>query len=180
MGRLKQLLPLDGKPLIRHCIDSIIAAGIGDVVVVLGIGDELSKVLDGLPVRIAFNKKSKTDMAESVRSGLCAIDHISSGVMVSLSDHPLVSAETFKSLIDRHFEDPGKIIVPLYDKRKGHPVLFPRNIITEIFASTTLRDIVNKYPDRTQLFEVHDEGVITDIDTIGDYERAVKKYAAFS
>src|SRR5208283_651688 len=180
MGRLKQLLPLDGKPLIRHCIDSIIAAGVGDVVVVLGISDELSRVLDGLPVRIAFNKKSKTDMAESVRIGLCATGHPSSGVMVSLSDHPLVSAETLKLLIDRHFEDPDKIIVPLYDKKKGHPALFPRHLIAEIFSSATLRDIVNKYPERTQLVEVRDEGVITDIDTIEDYERAVRKYAACS
>ena len=35
MGKLKQLLPLGGKPVIMHSLDAIIESGITDIVVVL-------------------------------------------------------------------------------------------------------------------------------------------------
>jgi len=36
MGRIKQLLPLGNKPVISHCLDTLIASEINDIVVVLG------------------------------------------------------------------------------------------------------------------------------------------------
>jgi molybdenum cofactor cytidylyltransferase len=179
MGRLKQLLPLDGKPVIRHCIDSILAADIHDIVVVIRrYGGELSKALDGLPVKRVLNENPASEMSGSIRIGLRAADHSSSGVMVNLSDQPLISAETIKTLVKLHSETPGRIIVPQYGNKKGHPVLFPRHVIEEIFTGITLRDIVKRDPERVRMVSVMDEGVIIDIDSMEDYERAVLKYAA--
>lgn len=141
-------------------------------------GGELSKAIEGLPVRRVFNENPSGEMAESVRIGLRAVDHSSSGIMVNLSDQPLISAETLRTLAGHHSEAPDKIIVPQYGSKKGHPVLFPRHVIEEIFGGVTLRDIVKKDPARIRMVGVKDEGVIIDIDTIEDYERAVIKYAA--
>lgn len=177
MGQSKQLLPLNGKPFIRHCLDSIIAAGITDIVVVLGRhNEELLKILEGLPVKIAFNENNDSEMAASVRIGLCAVDRDSSGVLVNLSDHPLVSAGTLKALVSKHKEAKDKIILPLFNDMKGHPTLFPRQVIEEIFSGVNMRQIINRDPDRVKLLDVADEGVIIDIDTKEDYEKAVVKY----
>lgn len=126
MGQLKQILPIGDKPAIRHCLDSIIESGIKDIVVVLGEqGPEVLKVINDLPVKVAFNNEPQSEMAEPVRIGLRAVDADSSGVLVALSDHPLVSVETIKMLIDFHKQDPHKIIIPLYEEKRGHPTLFP-------------------------------------------------------
>ncbi len=176
MGQSKQLLPLDGKPLIRHCIDSIIATDIDEIVVVLGRNSEkLLKTLQGLPVKAVFNEDLGSEMANSVRIGLRAVNPFTSGILVSLSDHPLISEETLKNLLRLHYEAPAKIIIPAYKGKRGHPTLFPRHVVDEIFKGGTLKDLVNRNPERVRTVEVIDEGVIIDIDTREDYERVLGK-----
>ncbi|HYA11483.1 MAG TPA: nucleotidyltransferase family protein [Thermodesulfovibrionales bacterium] len=172
MGQLKQLLPLGDKPIIRYCLDSLIDAGIEDLVVVLGPrGNEILDTIKDLPVKIVFNKNPESEMAESVRIGLRTIAESSSGVLVSLSDHPLVKADTFKKIVHCHFETPDKILIPLYEGQRGHPSLFPKIIIEEVFAGLNLRDIIHNDPNRIRLLEVKDEGIVLDIDTREDYDK---------
>jgi CTP:molybdopterin cytidylyltransferase MocA len=176
MGQLKQLLPLGDKPIIRYCLDSLIAAGIEDLVVVLGPrGNEILDTVKDIPVKIVFNKNPKSEMAESVRIGFRTIAESSSGVLVSLSDHPLVKADTLKKLVHCHLETPDRIVIPLYKGQRGHPSLFPKIIIEEVFAGFNLRDIIHKDPNRIRFLDVEDEGVILDMDTREDYKKILDK-----
>jgi molybdenum cofactor cytidylyltransferase len=176
MGQPKQLLPLRNKPIIRHCLDNLIAAGIKDIVVVLGPrGDEMLNSIKETPIQIVFNRNPESEMAESVRIGLRAITENSAGIMVCLSDHPLISVETLENLMQCFLETPDKIIIPFYNEKRGHPTLFPKHIIKEIFEGSTLRYIIQKDESRLRLLDVQDEGVILDMDTKEDYERIRKK-----
>jgi CTP:molybdopterin cytidylyltransferase MocA len=143
--------------------------------VVLGRdNEELLKTLRELTVKTVFNEEPGSDMAGSVRIGLRAVSPHASGVLVSLSDHPLISEETLKNLLRLHSEAPDKIIIPVYKEKRGHPTLFPIHVIDEIFKGGTLKDIVNRDTARIRIIEVMDEGVIIDIDTMEDYERVVQ------
>ncbi len=103
MGRIKQLLPLPDGPVINYCLRNIIASGIEDIIVVLGKKSaELLEVLRCLPVQVAFNTAPVSEMADSVRTGLGHIQASSTGVLICLSDQPLVSMETFKALKQMH------------------------------------------------------------------------------
>jgi molybdenum cofactor cytidylyltransferase len=116
-------------------------------------------------------------MAESVRTGLlglCAEVNSWSGVLVSLVDHPLVSADTLKTLRMVHCQEPGKIVIPVFQGKHGHPTLFPLRVLQEIQKGGILRDVIKKDPGRIRFVGVLDEGVIMDIDTMEDYERAVR------
>jgi molybdenum cofactor cytidylyltransferase len=176
MGRPKQLLPLNGKSAIRHCLDGIIAAGVQDVVVVLGMkGGEAAAALAGLPVKIVFNSNPGSEMAESVRIGLREIDR-PSGVLVCLADHPLVSSETMKALVANHARNPQEILIPLYHGRRGHPTLFPAAIAREVFSGLTLRDVLAKHADLISLVDIEDEGITLDMDTEEDYERMQRRF----
>ena len=128
-------------------------------------------------MKIAFNEASESEMAESVRIGLRVIDDSSTGVLICLSDHPLVSPETLRVLINSHSEDPGKIIIPMYTGKRGHPSLFPVHAIKEIFGGLNLRDVINKTPGRLKHIDVEDEGILLDMDTIEDYKK-ISKIAA--
>jgi molybdenum cofactor cytidylyltransferase len=176
MGRPKQLLPLGDKPVIRHCIDVILGADIRDIVVVLGPGGiTTAQTLRGLPVDIVVNGNARSEMADSVRIGLSACPESTFGILVCLVDHPLVSAETMKTMIQEHREAPDKIIIPAYHGKRGHPSLFPASILKEIFSGVTLRDIVRRDQERVRVIEVPDEGVVLDMDTREDYEQVLKR-----
>lgn len=176
MGRLKQLLPLGDTTVIERCIDTIIEAETGDIVVVVGPGQkELIEAIKGYPVTIAVNEDVGSDMAESVRTGLSATKASSTGVMVCLSDHPLVMTDTLKLLARTHSKKSRSIVIPVYCGRRGHPVLFPGGVIREIFHLGNLREIIQRDPKRVELVEVGDEGVMIDMDTMEDYIGIVRK-----
>ncbi|MCB2181612.1 MAG: nucleotidyltransferase family protein [Desulfobulbaceae bacterium] len=172
MGQNKQLLPLDGKPFIRHCLDSLLEAGVVDIVVVLGAnGAEIEPVIADLPVSLVWNSDPESDMAASVRIGLTALPDRTGGVLVCLGDHPLVSAATIKDVMAYYKTHPNKIIIPVCNGKRGHPTLFPLTIIEEIFAVATLRDIVHQDARRVALLDIFDPGVTADIDTPEDFQR---------
>ncbi len=176
MGRPKQLLPLGDKPVVRYCCESILAAGANDIAVVVGPeGEEIARALHGLSITIAVNEDRESEMADSVRIGLRALPERYTAVLICLADHPLTLAETLKTIIHRYGEDPRKIIVPLYNGKKGHPTLFPRSVAEEIFSSATLRDIIDRDPERIRRIDVADEGVVLDMDTLDDYQTVLGK-----
>jgi len=175
MGTAKQLLPLAGKPVIRHCLDSVLATGICDIIAVLGFqGEDIAQVLHDLPVRIVFNRLQKSEMADSVRTGLSAAAPSSTGIIIYPSDYPLVKSETVATLVNEHERFPGRIIIPLHNEQRGHPALFPRDLINEIFEGITLRDIINRDARRIRFVSVPDSGVLFDIDTEEDYAKIVR------
>jgi molybdenum cofactor cytidylyltransferase len=179
MGQTKQLLKLGDKTVIGHCIDALVEGGVNDILVVVSAcGNRITPHLRGLPVSIAVNDTPYSDMAESVRAGLKQLRHYTSPVLIGLSDHPLVSAETVRHILREHRAFPGAIIIPEYDGRRGHPCLFPRSVLDEIFSGITLRDIVRRDPARVRPVAVGDEGVVLDMDTQKDYAMMLRRYQA--
>jgi len=179
MGTSKQLLPLGDRPVIRHCFDTIAAAGIQQVIVVIGThGNSIPEALYGTPATIVRNTVPDSQMADSVRTGLGAIDDRCSGVLVCLSDHPLISVGTYKAIIRAHQEAPDRIVIPVYGGRRGHPTLFPRGSVQEIASGAALRDVIRKDASRLSLLDVADEGVVLDMDTDDDYRRVLEKFNA--
>ena len=96
-------------------------------------------------------------------------------MLIHLSDHPLVSVGTLRSIIQYNLETPNKIIVSLYKGKRGHPSLFPKPVIDEVFVGLNLRDIINRDSSRIRILDVDDEGVILDMDTREDYEKILEK-----
>jgi CTP:molybdopterin cytidylyltransferase MocA len=177
MGRPKQLLPLGDRTVIEHCISSIIAAGIEEIVVVLGPDSrEIAERIQDLPVAIATNDQEESEMAESVRTGLKSVGADATGILICLADHPLVLAETIKEVAALHKDHPGAIIVPSCNRKRGHPTLFPGNIIEEIFARNSLRDVIESHAEKIRYLDVADEGVLLDMDTTEDYARILNNF----
>ena len=177
MGRPKQLLPLGDKPVIRHCLDAILAADIRDIVVVAGAHNAaLAEVLRGTPAQMVQNDDPDSQMADSVRTGLHALKDVFSGVLVCLSDHPLVQTETIKAVVSRHNEEPDCILIPAYRGKRGHPGLFPREIIGELVFGKTLLDLIRKDDRRVEVLDVPDEGIMLNMNTDEDYRRVCEKF----
>ncbi len=178
MGRLKQLLPLGRHTVIEHTLNTILSAEVTDIVVVIGHdGGDLSSAINHMPVTIALNSDSGSDMAASVRVGLNELKYPESSVLVCPADYPLVLPDTIKALIARHDENSEAIIIPSHNRRRGHPTLFPRKIIQEIFERSSLRDIITSHAGKVVYENTSDEGVLLDMDTPEDYERILEKFS---
>jgi len=179
MGTSKQLLPLGDRPVIRHCYDTIAAAGIQQVIVVISAhGNGIPEALHGTPATIVRNTVPDCQMVDSVRTGLGEIDERCSGVLVCLSDHPLISVGTYEAIISAHQASPDTIVIPVYGGRRGHPTLFPPGAVQEIASGAALRDVIRKDTSRLSLLDVADEGVVLDMDTDDDYRRILEKFKA--
>jgi len=179
MGTSKPLLPLGDRPVIRHCFDTIVAAGIRQVIIVINARDNgIPEAFHGTLATFVRNAVPDSQMSDSVRTGLAAIEDGCSGVLVCLSDHPLVSVGTYKAIISAHQEAPDRIVIPVCNGRRGHPTLFPPSAVQEIASGAVLRDVIRKDASRLSLLDVADEGVLLDMDTDDDYRRILGKFIA--
>lgn len=170
MGLCKQLLQLADRPAIAHCLDTLVTAGLGEIVVVVSpTGDEVAGAVSRYPVVVAVNETDSCDMADSVRTGLSHLASGATGILVALADHPLVRPATVAALAGLHGEEPDAILIPVHDGAKGHPTLFPATILQDLSEVETLRDVIARHRDKVRLVPVADEGVIMDMDVWEDY-----------
>ncbi len=173
MGRLKQLLPVPNEPAILLCLKSILAAGIEDITVVLGHERErIARAIQHLPVRVAVNPKIGSEMAESVRVGLKTFGSHVTGVIVCLCDHPLVLSATYRALLETHSRNPSQIVIPTHNGKNGHPTVFPRDLVHQVFGGLHLKAVVQNHPQRVIRVPVEDKATLIDMDTPEDYLKA--------
>jgi molybdenum cofactor cytidylyltransferase len=166
-----------GKPVIVHCVNALTDAGISGITVVVGkYGNAIRQALGNLKVDVVENVLPGSDMADSVRTGLAAMNHDPTGVMICLSDHPLVKSGTIKKLVEIHRASPEQILIPVCRGENGHPVIFEAELLARIHHGGTLRDIIQSNVDRVRRIPVDDAGVIMDMDTLEDYQSIIKIY----
>lgn len=179
MGECKQLLPLGERTALARNLETLLAAGIATIVVVVGPnGAAVAAAARRYPVAVALNPSPDSDMAASLRVGLAALPATASHVVVALCDYPLVAASTVATLLAIQRQLPTAIVVPTYCNRKGHPLILPRALLAEIAHFPTLRDLLRAHPAAVHPVEVTDEGVLLDMDTPADYARLQQRCAA--
>jgi molybdenum cofactor cytidylyltransferase len=172
MGSCKQLLKLGDKIVISLCLETLLAGGVTDIVVVVSeTGQSVAETVAGYPVKTVVNPAAHGDMASSIRVGRDSLVTDASGVIISLCDYPLVSSATIANLIRKHQSDPDKIIIPCHEGKRGHPLLFPRSNLDRLEPDMTLRDLVREQTQLIQNLETDDQGILIDMDTPEDYHR---------
>ncbi|HTY78977.1 MAG TPA: nucleotidyltransferase family protein [Candidatus Bathyarchaeia archaeon] len=174
MGRPKLLLTLEGRPVIRHTVERMLAAGLSDVIVVVGPEHEaIRQALEGLPVRLAVNPTPEAGQASSVRRGIQAVSPLATVALIALGDQPWVSADVIHRLLAA-LAAPGKrIAAPRYADGLGNPVLFAADVFPELLALTGdrgARAVVEKDASRLAVVDVA-QAMPRDLDTPEDYER---------
>jgi len=165
-GINKLLAEVDGEPMIRRVVRTVLAARVSRVVVVLGHeADRVRAVLADLDVTTVENPDHAAGMASSLRVGLDVVSaHVS--VLVALGDMPWVRVETLNRLIAE--AGPGRIVVPVHDGRRGNPVLWDRCFFPQLLTlvgDAGGRAIIAARPDAVRAVFVDDPGALRDADT---------------
>ena len=134
MGTQKLLLPWAGKTVIEHVVDPLLASRVDQVLVITGHDHEpLQRTLANYPVTLEYNDQYTQGMLSSVRCGLKALPENCTGVLVALGDQPTLKVSTVNCLLDQFLQHP-QIVLPTYQGRRGHPLLFSCAYASEILT----------------------------------------------
>ncbi len=174
MGRSKQLLPIDGKPLLSKIAEAALAACIGEVVVVLGAYEnEHRKILKNYPIEIISNPLWENGMGSSIKSGLKFIKQNNfdcQAVIIAVCDQPHLSHIHFTALANGYLRTKKPIVASVYKNTLGVPILFAQsmfNDLLEIKDSEGAKKLVQQHSD--QVHPVPFPLGAVDLDTMGDY-----------
>jgi molybdenum cofactor cytidylyltransferase len=173
MGQPKQLLPFGQSTIVERTIDNLLNSAVSETIVVLGYRDEeIRKTIAGKPVKLAMNPDYQQGMSTSIIAGLKQVDKRARAVLIALSDQPFVDSQTINSLVEAFIANKRGIIIPVYQGRRGNPVIFAikyKGELLNLKGDVGGREIIKLHPDDVLEVAVNCEGVLLDIDTMENY-----------
>lgn len=180
MGTHKLLLPFRGKSVIRHIADTLAASRLDDVCVVVGhAAERVRRELPADTVRCVVNSEYRQGMLSSVRCGLRALPTECNSVMVALGDQPGITTALVNELIDAFEKSSRALLVPTFEGRRGHPLVFSTSLCAEVFTShddVGLKGLLSAHPREVAEVAVEAPAVLEDLDTPQDYARAIREH----
>lgn len=182
-GSPKLLAPLDGRPLLQHALDAVAAAGLDDVVVVLGEhAAAIEAAIAWRGERRTVNPRPQDGLSSSLRLGLgaAATDPTAEAVLVVLGDQPALRPEVVAALLRAAEAAPQPIVRVRYaDDEAPNPVLVRREawpLTAGLDGDRGLGPLLAGRPDLVA--EVPVDGVNPDVDTPQDLVRVARSPAS--
>jgi molybdenum cofactor cytidylyltransferase len=177
MGVDKLSLPWRGKTVLRHCFETLLRSEAQELVVVLGGRNKgIRSLFQGRKVKVVINPYSNRGMSTSIRRGIQAIHPGCRGILIGLGDQPFLKTRTINVLIHAFDQGKGRIIIPSFRGRRGHPVIFHRKYKRELLnleGDVGGRSVIERHPEDVRVVPVRSIGVVRDVDTWQDYNPPV-------
>ena len=172
MGKFKPLLPFGDRTVIESCVNNFQAAGVVEIVVVLGHrAEQVREQLKATSVTFVTNPDPDSEMSVSIALGVAAIGGSSKAVLITPADHPAVPSETIQRLMERS-RTGSKLIQPEFEGKGGHPVLIDlsyREELAGLESQSGLRGLFDRHRSKALRLPVDSPFVARDMDTWEDY-----------
>jgi molybdenum cofactor cytidylyltransferase len=175
MGQPKQLLPFRERTLLRHAVETAVASMCRPILVVTGAHAELvSLELQSLPVLIAYNSEWASGIGSSLRLAIQTLGAIDAmeGVVITLSDQPLVTADAVNRIVEAHYQTGKDIVASEYADTHGVPLFIGKRFFDEISAlagTEGAKRVIDRHLEEMTTVPLVE--ATFDIDTPNDYER---------
>lgn len=174
----KLLLPFGQSTLIGTTASNLLAAGLGEVLVVLGHdAEKVQAALADLPVQFVENPRFMEGMTASIQAGVAAAHPDSEGYLICPGDMPFVSAADFRRIGDFFaaiFRSHREVIVqPVCEGRRGNPVVFSQFYRQQILENTHpegCRPVLEQNMENVRFVEMPTDGILRDLDTLEDWQ----------
>jgi molybdenum cofactor cytidylyltransferase len=173
-GGTKQRILHGGKPLAQHAIDTLIAAGVDEILVITGHDAVAVEAALTLPPQARFvrNPRYADGQATSLAAAFHDIAPESEGAMILLADQPGVTSEEVQALIERFHRTRKQIVRAMYRDGPG-PALLSREIYAEaghLYGDVGARVLMASHPEWVEDVEM-DRNVPVDVDRPEDLDR---------
>lgn len=174
MGSPKLLLPWEGTTILGSVVEALTLAALDPILVV--VGEEraaIAEALRGSTATLVDNPNPATgEMLQSIQIGLMAMPDAVEAAAIMPGDLPKVKPETVGALIAERKRGSKGIVAPVHAGRRGHPILLPREVWSEVLAlgpEASLRSFLRGRAATITAVEVQDPGVHRDVDTPEEY-----------
>lgn len=187
MGRSKLVLGLGRESIIQHVVASLLDGGADAVLVVVPPvatpgSVPLANHARAEGAEVIHLDQPSPDMRATVERGLDALRDLNlapaDGVLLTPGDLPGLTSRLVLRVLRQFQGDPTRIVVPVYQGRRGHPVVLPRLVAQAIFdlpAGVGVRALLEQPERKVVTVEADDEGAVSDIDTPEDYKRWISR-----
>jgi len=178
MGWPKLTMPWRDSTVIEHVLSAWKASRVCHVIIVVRPDDrELADACRQCGIEPVIPVNSPAEMKISVAIGLDHIQQIyapskKDAWLLAPADLPELNLSVIDRLLDEHESDATSILVPTYEGRRGHPVIFPWRIAREVQSlrqDEGVNALLSKHPVRKM--EVSDASILEDLNTPEDYMR---------
>jgi molybdenum cofactor cytidylyltransferase len=183
MHAFKPLIPLAGRSLILHTLDSLQASSaISDIFVITGHRSlELQAALPPFVTPIFNPNYAAGEMLSSIQTGIRALAAQNPAspppaFLLALADQPAVAPQTIQTLVHSFFASAPHppLVIPSHLGKKGHPMVISWSLVPAILAlppGETLRTVVQHHLPQARVIPVDDPWVLEDLDTPEDLAR---------
>jgi molybdenum cofactor cytidylyltransferase len=193
-GRHKLLLPLGNRPVLAHVVTATLASRARPIVIVLGHqAEQVRRHIATFTVSPAIisveNPHYLQGMSTSLRAGLQTliqnenthgqIFHSLDGVIILLGDQPLMTPHIIDALSTCKQTTGKRIIAPLYNGKRGNPVLFDVSLfpeLLEISGDEGARSVIERHKQEVATIELSDAMASYDVDTWEAYQAVVTEW----
>ncbi len=170
----KMLLPLgDGKALLRHSVERVLALQPAETIVVVRPDlPQLERSLEGLPVRCVANSRYMEGMGTSLAMGVLGLGPDVEAALVVLGDEPFVSGRIFERLVEAFLREHMPVTIPRYGDHLGPPTIFSRELfplLAKLEGDAGGRQIVARQPELACVVPFTAGERPADVDTPQDY-----------
>ncbi|QXE91311.1 molybdenum cofactor cytidylyltransferase [Geomonas subterranea] len=180
MGTTKQLLPFRGKSILEWVVESALASALHRVVVVVGHqAERIIPLIEGRGVEVALNTEYRRGQSSSLNCGLRSLGPETDAALFLLGDQPLITPALIDTLIRAYRCSQHPIVMPVFEGRRGNPVLFDRETfpgMEGLAADCGAKPLFEKYRERLLKVPVEDASIHFDVDTAADYRRLLEQY----
>ncbi|MFB5285329.1 NTP transferase domain-containing protein [Peribacillus sp. Hz7] len=150
------------------CSRVIVVAGFQAEIIQEEIAKIISKNSYSFQIKFVYNENFNQGMFHSIQKGCNEVN--APTFFITPGDCPLVKKETVQ-LLAKH---KGDVVIPSFDYKGGHPIKLSSEVkqkILETNPESNLRVVLGGY--EKQYMNVDDAGVLMDIDTPEDYQKAI-------
>lgn len=179
MKKQKLLLPFKGKTIIETVVENAIQIVKLNIVVVLGSHhEEVRKQIGNPSLQYVVNNNYPEGMLSSVICGFRALPESAEMALIFLGDQPQVPSSISDKLIKAKKISTKGIIIPIFEGKRGHPILIDTKYISEIEnldPQQGLRSLTNYHLEDILEVECDSPEILRDIDTPEDYQFEISK-----
>ncbi|HXJ03902.1 MAG TPA: nucleotidyltransferase family protein [Candidatus Acidoferrum sp.] len=176
MGSPKALLSYQGRPFLEHLLDVSHHPKIGVRRVVLGADAEpIAKEINLSSDEIVINEDWEKGQLSSIQSALRSLPPQTDGIILFLIDHPLISSTLVDELVATFYTSGKAIVLPVYEGRRGHPVIFSSGLYEELMTApleTGARSVVWAHSNEIQIVQTNEEGCVLNLNDPDTMQRA--------
>ena len=171
MGPVNKLLvPVGGRAMVRAVVEQLEGSSVRPIVVVTGHeAERVGEALAGTRARLVHNPAYREGLSGSIRAGLAALSESTDAAIICLGDMPLVASRHVDKLVAAFDPDEGReICVPVFEGKRGNPVLFARRFFEEVAAirgDVGARHLIGEYEEHVCEVAMDDRAVLVDVDS---------------